>query len=61
MKNVGSVIMDADDDDPPEDRDEEDKAALELISSSSLMDSRVEKSASDFCANLWVEDRLLAA
>ena len=59
VKDVGSVVVDAEDDDPPEDRDDE--AASESISSSSLTASGVEKSANDFCANLRAEERLPAA
>ena len=61
VKDVGSVVADAEDDDPPEDREDEDEAASESISSSSLTASGVEKSASDFCVNLRAEERLPAA
>ena len=61
VKDVGSVVVDAEDDDPPEDRDDEDEATSESISSSSLMACGVEKSANDFCANLRAEERLPAA
>ena len=60
VKDVGSVVADAEDDDPPEDRDDEDEAASESINSSSLTASGVEKSANDFCANLRAEERLPA-
>ena len=60
VKDVGSVVADAEDDEPPEDRDEEDEAASESISPSSLTASGVEKSANDFCANLRAEERLPA-
>lgn len=60
VKDVGSVVVDAEYDDPPEDRDDEDEAASESINSSSLTASGVEKSANDFCANLRAEERLPA-
>jgi hypothetical protein len=61
VKDVGSVVVDAEDDDPPEDREDEDEAASESIISSSLTACGVEKSANDFCANLRAEERLPAA
>jgi len=60
VKDVGSVLVEAEDDDPPEDRDDEDEATSESISSSSLTASGVEKSANDFCANLRAEEKLPA-
>jgi hypothetical protein len=61
VKDVGSVVADADDDDPPEDGDDEDVGPSESINSSSLTASGVEKSANDFCTNLRAEERLPAA
>jgi hypothetical protein len=49
VKDVGFVVVDAEDeDDPAEDAEDEDEEASESINSSNLMASGVEKSANDF-------------
>jgi len=61
VKDVGSVVVDAEDEDLPEDREDEDEETSKSITSSSFTASGVEKSANDFCANLRAEARLPAA